>query len=81
MSTNTTKKYQWSGYFIIIIFVIAIFSLLGSCFSSSSGYSGGEVRCTYCSKVIYSDYRPIHCTNLYNNTYECDYCGHKNVIK
>lgn len=64
---------------VLIIIITTIYNLFSG--SSSNKYSGGEFRCTYCSKVIYNDYRPIHCTNLYNNVYECGYCGHKNVIK
>lgn len=68
---------------LIILALITIFSMVFTFFigSSSHKYSGGSFRCTYCSKVIYNDYRPIHCTNLYNNVYECSYCGNKNVIK
>lgn len=36
-------------------------------------------RCWYCSKVIFSDGRPIHATHKYLDTYECDYCGKSNV--
>lgn len=80
---NTTKpkkspKNVILSILVLIIIITAIYNLFGG--SSSNKYSGGEFRCTYCSKVIYNDYRPIHCTNLYNNTYKCDYCGHKNVI-
>lgn len=85
MSANQLKKSRKSlilpsvlAIFVLIIIVSGIYNLF---FGSSSTYSGGEFRCTYCSKVIYYDYRPIHCTNLYNQTYKCDYCGHKNVIK
>ena len=46
-----------------------------------SKYYKDRVESIENSKVIYNDYRPIHCTNLYNQTYKCDYCGYKNVIK
>ena len=82
MDAKKEKKSQWSVIFITIVFLSMILWLFSSCSSgSSSRYSGGEFRCTYCSKVIYSNYRPIHCTNLYNNVYRCNYCEHKNVIK
>lgn len=44
-------------------------------------YISGEIRCWYCSKVIYNNGRAIHCTHDYSNTYICDYCGTSNVIK
>lgn len=85
MSANQIKKSRKNliaPTILIILVLILIFYGIYNLFSgSSSTYSGGEFRCTYCSKVIYYDYRPIHCTNLFNDTYKCDYCGHKNVIQ
>lgn len=49
--------------------------------NNSSDSTNGEVRCWYCSKVIYNNGRAIHCTHKNLNTYTCDYCGKSNVIK
>lgn len=46
----------------------------------SNNKSNKEVRCAYCSKVIWSNGRPIHCSHEFLNTYKCSYCGFKNVI-
>lgn len=78
-ATNKSPKNVILTIFVLIIIFSAVYNLFAG--GSSSKYSGGEFRCTYCSKVIYNDFRPIHCTNLYSNVYKCNYCGHKNVIK
>jgi DNA-directed RNA polymerase subunit RPC12/RpoP len=67
----------------IVVFIFILY-LLGSCSSnesSSTSSVNGEIRCSYCGKVIFYNGRAIHCTNKYLNTYKCDYCGHSNVIK
>lgn len=82
MEKNSVTNKSLKNIILTILVLIIIFTTIYNLFAgNNSKYSGGEFRCTYCSKVIYNDYRPIHCTNLYNNTYKCSYCGHKNVIK
>lgn len=76
---------QKSGFktILVIICIILFIGLIGKACNSSSNSqnSSGEVRCWYCSKVIYNNDRAIHCSHKYQNSYECDYCGKTNVIK
>lgn len=82
MEKNNVTKKSPKNIILTVLVLIIIFTTIYNLFSgSSSKYSGGEFRCTYCGKVIYNDYRPIHCTNLYSNVYKCNYCEHKNIIK
>lgn len=78
-SNNNNSK---TSIIIGVIIVVLILAGLGSCVGgNSSSSSSGEVRCWYCSKVIYNNERAIHCTHKSLNTYTCDYCGTDNVIK
>lgn len=84
MANNNNSNGGGKGTVVIaVIIILFLLYALGSCTGGSSGGSNadGEVRCWYCSKVIYNNGRAIHCTNKYLNTYTCDYCGKTNVIK
>lgn len=82
-----TQPKKMSKYTIIMVILLCLglLSCFKSCDSSStashSAAASGQVRCWYCSKVIYNDGKAIHCSHEYNNTYKCDYCGKSNVIK
>ncbi len=91
MIENSSKKKSKFSTIVIVIIIICCIGLIGKAcglssshksYSSSLSYkSSGEVRCWYCSKVIYNDGRAIHCSHKYQNSYVCDYCGTTNVIK
>lgn len=72
---------------ISIICVIGVLLLLSQCFGneSSNTYVPNDWRCWYCSKVIRSNGRNIHCTVIQEDEHSmyviCDYCGKKDVIK
>ncbi len=81
---NTKSSGKLSGVIVFIVLILLLGGLFRSCGSTDSSSdlsSKGEVRCWYCSKVIYNNGRPIHCTHDYNSVYTCDYCGKNNVIK
>ena len=78
------NKSNKNSRFITIMVVVCLLALIGaisnSCHSSySTPY--GEVRCWYCSRVIFNHGRPIHCKHKYLYIYACDYCGKSNAIK
>ena len=84
MTNSNNSKGGGKGTVIVaVIIVLFLLYALGSCTGGSSGSSSanGQVRCWYCSKVIYNNGRANHCTHEYLNTYTCDYCGKTNVIK
>lgn len=91
MENNGKKKSRFSTIVVVLIIICCI-GLIGKACGSSSSHksysssyksskSSGEVRCWYCSKVIYNNGRAIHCSHKYQNSYVCDYCGTTNVIK
>lgn len=73
------KKNNFSTIIVVIVIICIIGFISKAC--NSSNFSSGTVRCWYCSKVIYYNGRAIHCTNTFNNSYKCDYCGTTNVVK
>lgn len=75
------KKKSNLRFICVIIAIVLLLGLLGKSCSSSDSHTSGEIRCWYCSKVIYYNGRAIHCSHEYLNTYTCDYCGTQNVIK
>lgn len=79
-ASNSNFVYIFAAI-IAVLLCVAFMMNSGSDSKSSGNALSGEVRCYWCSKVIYNDGRPIHCSNEFLNTYKCDYCGTKNVIK
>lgn len=81
---NKNKNGQtptWLAVLLTLFILAALGSCCQSCDNSDSRSYYGEQRCYYCGKVIANGGRAIHATHEYLNTYSCDYCGHKNVLK
>ena len=81
MANNNNGNNKGSTIMAIIVIILILVGIGYFMGGGSSSSSNGEVRCWYCSKVIYNNGRAIHCSHKSLNTYICNYCGKTNVIK